>query len=73
VLVEPSHFGILAAAEEMEAAFEQQVQYPATADSEYYRAQQIIAALQKENTESVARAEKLANDLKDKKAIAPES
>jgi hypothetical protein len=57
----------------MEAAFDERVQYLATVDSEYYRAQQIIAALQKENTESVARAEKLANDLKDKKAIVPES
>jgi hypothetical protein len=40
-----------AAAEEMEAAFYERVQYVATVDSEYHRAKQIIATLQKEHAQ----------------------
>jgi hypothetical protein len=69
VLVEPSHFGIPAAAEEMEAAFDERVQYLATVDSEYYRAQRIITTLEKENAARTAWAQKLAIDLNDKEAI----
>jgi hypothetical protein len=38
-----------AVADEIEAAFDERVRYVATVDSEYYRSQQIIATLQKEN------------------------
>jgi len=49
-----------AASDEMEAAFNERV--PATLDSEYHKAQQKITALQK-------RAERLAKEIKGKKAI----
>jgi hypothetical protein len=58
-----------AAAQEMEAAFDERARYMATVDSEYNRAQQIIATLQKENAESTARAERLAKNVQGKKAI----
>jgi hypothetical protein len=51
-----------AAAEEIEAAFEKRVQYVATVDSEYLKAQEIITRLQ-------ARTERLAENVKGKKAI----
>jgi hypothetical protein len=40
-----------AAAEEMEAAFYERVRYVATVDSEYHRAKEIIATLQKEHAQ----------------------
>jgi hypothetical protein len=43
-----------AAAEEMEAAFYERVRYVATVDSEYHRAKQIIATLQKEHAQQEA-------------------
>ena len=51
-----------AAFDEMEAAFNERVQYMATLDSEYQKAQQKITALQK-------RAERLAKEIKGKEAI----
>jgi hypothetical protein len=58
-----------AASDEMETAFNERVQYVATLDSKYRRAQQIITTLQKENAERTARAERLAKEIKGKKAI----
>ena len=43
-----------AAAEEMEAAFYERVRYVATVDSEYHRAKEIIATLQKEHAQQQA-------------------
>jgi len=43
-----------AAAEEMEAAFYERVRYVATVDSEYHRAKEIIATLQKEYSQQQA-------------------
>jgi hypothetical protein len=43
-----------AAAEEMEAAFYERVRYVATVDSEYHRAKEIIATLQKEHAQQEA-------------------
>ena len=43
-----------AAAEEMEAAFYERVRYVATVDSEYHRAKEIIARLQKEHAQQQA-------------------
>ena len=43
-----------AAAEEMEAAFYERARYVATVDSEYHRAKQIIATLQKEHAQQEA-------------------
>src|SRR5260370_35296637 len=40
-----------AAAEEMEAAFYERVRYVATVDSQYHRAKEIIATLQKEHAQ----------------------
>ena len=51
-----------ATAEEIKAAFAERVQYMATLDGEYCRAQEIITRLQ-------ARAERLAENVKGKKAI----
>jgi hypothetical protein len=42
------------AAEEMEAAFDKRIQYVASVDNEYHRAQEIIATLQTENAEAQA-------------------
>lgn len=58
-----------AAALEIEAAFAERVQYVATIDSEYCRAQSVIDALQRENAKTAARAERLAREVKTKRAI----
>ena len=54
-----------AASDEMEAAFNERVQYVATLASEYRRAQRIIATLQKENAERTDRKESRILRLKE--------
>ena len=54
-----------ATSDEMEAAFNERVQYVATLASEYRRAQQIIATLQKENAERTDRKESRILRLKE--------
>ena len=54
-----------AASDEMEAAFNERVQYVATLASEYRRAQRIITTLQKENAERIDRKESRILRLKE--------
>jgi hypothetical protein len=58
-----------AAVEEIEAAFDKRVQFVATLAREYRRAQQVIADLQKENQQIATRANRLAIEVKKKRAI----
>ncbi len=58
-----------AAAEKIEAAFNERAQYVATLGRQYAKVLQKITALQKENAESTARAERLAKNVEGKKAI----
>jgi len=57
------------AVEEIEAAFDERVEFVATLASNYSKALQRIAALEEKNTKSSARAERLAKELKATKSI----
>jgi len=57
------------AVEEIEAAFDERVQFSATLPSNYSNALQKIAKLKEKNVKSPARAEKLAKELKTRKSI----
>jgi chromosome segregation ATPase len=58
-----------AAVEEIEAAFDERVQFVATLSDEYCKALQKIAVLKENNQKLTAQAEKLAKQIKEKKAI----
>jgi hypothetical protein len=58
-----------AAAEKIEAAFNQQVQYTATLDGEYAKLQKAVQRLKTENTRNAARAERLAKEIERKRVI----
>jgi len=57
------------AVKQIEDAFDKRVQFVATLDSEYLKAQQEIARLQDENAKSMKRAARLAKELEGKKSI----
>jgi hypothetical protein len=59
----------VAAIEEIEAAFDERVQFVADLPEEYYKAQQLILAQQAKNQRIHARAAKLATEVKKKSAI----
>jgi hypothetical protein len=58
-----------AAIEELEAAFNERVQFVATLPREFRKPQEVIAILQQENRRLLARAERLALEVKRKRAI----
>ena len=58
-----------AAVEEIEAAFDERVQFVATLSDEYRKALQKIAVLKGKNQKLTTQAEKLAKQIKEKKAI----
>jgi hypothetical protein len=58
-----------AAIEELEAAFNERVHFVATLPKEFRKPQEVIAILQRENRRLVARAERLALEVKGKRAI----
>jgi len=58
-----------AAVEEIEAAFDERVQFVATLSGEYRKALQKIAVLKEKNQKITAQADKLAKQVKEKKAI----
>lgn len=58
-----------AAVEEIEAAFGERIQFVATLVPEYRKALQKIAALKEKNQKITAQADKLAKQVKEKKAI----
>jgi len=58
-----------ASADKIEAAFNQRLQYVATLESEYAKAQQEVKRLNTENVRNIARAERLAKEIKGKRAV----
>jgi len=59
----------LAAVEEIEAVFDERAQFVATLSGEYRKALQKIAVLKEKNQKLTAQAEKLAKQIKEKKAV----
>jgi len=58
-----------AAVEEIEAAFDEKVQFVANLSDEYHNALQKIGVLKEKNQKLMAQTEKLAQQIKEKKAI----